>query len=148
MRLTVFVTGEWERDHVIVALMGWLKAVLAQRREALKSLTLEFWALGSRLQWKPTAVVYVAQRFQRLGPTKFEFQGVFSGMVNEDAMEALMVHGNEKMRVPGRMVGEEEAWERYLRAWGKSGPGGSVDLESLRTYELTACRFVSKMLND
>lgn len=125
IRLTLFVTGELAKDNVLVALMGWLKAILAERTMPLKLLTLEFCAVHPTLRCQPTALLYAAQGFRSLGPTMFVFQCGFSGVGSERAMEALMQHANEKIRAPsGKPISAEEAYKRYSVAWNKSQPAG------------------------
>ncbi|KAF2173098.1 hypothetical protein M409DRAFT_17046 [Zasmidium cellare ATCC 36951] len=127
IRLTLFVTGELAQDNVLIALMGWLKAVLTERERPMKLLTLEFCAIRPTLDCRPTALLYAAQGFRSLGPTKFVFQCGFRGVGSESAMEALMQHANEKMRVPVRTpVSAEEALERFLVVWRRSQPAGYV----------------------
>ncbi|KAK4507098.1 hypothetical protein PRZ48_000832 [Zasmidium cellare] len=125
IRLTLFVTGDLAQDNVLIALMGWLKAVLAERERPLKSLTLEFCAISPTLDCKPTSLLYAAQAFRDVGPTKFVFQCGFSGVGSESAMEALMQHANEKIRKSSRPpVSSEEAFAKYLVAWKRIQPAG------------------------
>lgn len=145
IRLTLFVTGELAKDNVLVALMGWLKAVLAERTRPLKMLTLEFCAVYPTLTCQPTALLYAAQGFRSLGPTKFMFQCGFSGVGSERAMEALMQHANEKIREPlGKSMSAEEAYEWYWVAWKKSQPTGLVyHLAHLGNSMLTSRRYLT-----
>lgn len=148
VRLTLFVSGGLEQDNVLVALLSWLKAVLAEREKPLKLLTLEFCAIGWKLECQPTAVLYSAQGFRSLGPTKFRFQCGFSGVGSESAMEALMQHANDKIRTPSKPVSKEEAFEKYLNAWKKSRPQGLANQEPTPKPRLTACRYMSKVLGN
>ena len=138
--MTLFVAGRLEEDNVLLALLGWLKAALAEREQPLQLLTLEFCAISPKLEHKPTALLYSAQGFRELGETRFLFQCGFAGGASEDAMAALMQHPNVKMPSAVEQMTKEQAFNRYLEAWTISRPAGSVKPEETSDRWLTAAR--------
>ncbi|CAK1354127.1 unnamed protein product [Cercospora beticola] len=123
LRIVLFVPQEARDERILLALMAYVKAVLAEREVPLESFTLEMCAFGGR-SCKPSAVLYAAQGFRSIKNVKFEFQSGFSGVGSESAKEVLVQDTKEKEeKSMGTDMSKEKALNELERAWSKTQPG-------------------------
>ena len=120
LRLTLFLSSNPHEADALLALMGYLKTILAERESPLQVLNIEMCAMDSK-HCKSTAVLYAAQGFRSFGKTSFHFQCGFSGVGSESAMQALMQHANEKEK-GSEDLSKEEALEKLDKAWKRTLP--------------------------
>ncbi|KAM3415810.1 hypothetical protein BST61_g9319 [Cercospora zeina] len=121
LRIVLFVPREPCEERALLALMAYLKAVLAERQEPLEKFTLEMCAIDAK-SCKPTAVLYAAQGFGSIANTRFEFQSGFSGVGSENAKEVLVQYA-EKDTSKGLKTPKEKALSELERAWSETQPG-------------------------
>ncbi|PPJ54236.1 hypothetical protein CBER1_05131 [Cercospora berteroae] len=125
LRIVLFVPQEPRDERILLALMAYVKAVLAEREVPLERFTLEMCAFGGS-SCKPSAVLYAAQGFRTIENVKFEFQSGFSGAGSESAKELLVQQTAQKteekstdvdMSKEKALYGLEQAWSKAQPAW-------------------------------
>ncbi|KAF2212364.1 hypothetical protein CERZMDRAFT_97640 [Cercospora zeae-maydis SCOH1-5] len=122
VRIVLFIPREPCEERTLLALIAYLKVVLAERHEPLEKFTLEMCAIDAT-SCKPTAILYAAQGFRSIVNTQFEFQSGFSGVGSESAKEVLVQSEAKKDTSRGLDMPKEKALQELEQAWSKTQPG-------------------------